>query len=655
MKKILTLTYTLLIGATLIAQQAIPFKGKVNTHSITQSTSESSNEAQKTGPYAGNGTQMSTTSASILHSLPNAYGYGTFRGQKQITAYPELNTVAFANRSNPAVFGGTSNDLRYVISTDAGDTWSNSMTVGGIINPNGSLSGMPRYPNAILFSNGNTLSDLKMHVTAPTIAPGTSTWDSQVHITVQNPSNVLANTSQEDYNFTGMGIFQSSNITERVHNSGEFWMICNSATVGNDSFYVCKGIYDSLTQKLNWTIHDKLLGNWNTTVDGAAHYTTAKIAFSTDGTKGFVAALGDLVGGRDSIYQPVFWNYNNNGHFLNGTEYEIDINAGTALQNYVLQWVDSNNVPIANATGGKVTTSFDFDLTVDMNGIPHFFTIIGPAAVDGTPYSISSGFGLREIDIRLNGGLWYATEIAKQLCFRETVGTSPSDLAIDPAPMLSRSVDGKYIFYTWTDTDTTGGGGSTDNTAPDFWGRMVDVSTNLGTDSINWTLNDPNWHTKSRIAKTSEYVFEATSTSACGKKLEVPTTILNFTDITNVQTTCEVIYFTDILYDCADAVNAMKMANLFLGTGISNTNDFQNLRIYPNPAKDRLTLQLQLAKAEKLTISLTNLNGQVLLSKNIENTQEVNESFDISKLASGMYFLQINSKNGTQSQKVIIE
>lgn len=655
MKKLTTFFSLALWGTfSLVAQHAKPVTAPIQVDAMqTENLMHFQRKAPLTLVEEG-GSNMKTNSVTVtkLLTLPNAFGYSA-TGQKQLTAYPELNTVAFLNRQDPNTYGGgITGDLRYTISTDKGLNWSNTSVIGGVVNTNAVSSGPARYPNSILFTNGgNSLANLKLHTVAPTVDPASgSGWTSLLQLTIQSPTTNSAYASQELYSYDGQGVFYSNgNITERIHNSGEFWMVCTSSITANNQYiYALKGYYDATLMAMVWEIKDSLTANWMPDNTGALMHSAASIAFSPDGTKGYVVAMGDIEGGRDSIFQPVIWEFNGST-FDNA--YEVDINIPD-LNNYILQWADSAGTPLAIDTKGMVTCG-RFDLTVDYLGNPHIMATVLAAATSGQPYFLSSGGYMREMDIHKQGGNWNFTQVARQLCFREVLPNTTSanaDLTIDPQPMLSRSLDGKFLFYTWTDTDTTGAT-STDNVAPDFWGRMLDVSTGLMTDSINWTLNDPNWHTKSRIAKTSEYVFETTTASACGRAFEVPTSIIDFSNLGNVGAATNIYYFSDISYKCEDATHLPSTS-----VGIKPTSlGIQDFKAYPNPTKDVLHIEINLAHIDNITITLVNLNGQTVLSKSLNNTAVVNEHFNVESLPSGLYFLQVSNSKGTQAQKVVVE
>ncbi len=75
-------------------------------------------------------------------------------------------------------------------------------------------------------------------------------------------------------------------------------------------------------------------------------------------------------------------------------------------------------------------------------------------------------------------------------------------------------------------------------------------------------------------------------------------------------------------------------------TGVADIDpSSSSLKVFPNPSFDRITILFNSSKKAKLIIY--NIYGQVVLkSESIEN----NESIDISNLASGMYFVEVNNQ-----------
>ncbi|MBO6117871.1 MAG: T9SS type A sorting domain-containing protein, partial [Bacteroidales bacterium] len=84
-------------------------------------------------------------------------------------------------------------------------------------------------------------------------------------------------------------------------------------------------------------------------------------------------------------------------------------------------------------------------------------------------------------------------------------------------------------------------------------------------------------------------------------------------------------------------------------SGIEDVNGNASINIYPNPAKDVITLDIEhltLNNADAVTIF--NSNGQVVYRFNI-TSQKFN--IDVSGLESGVYYI----KAGKFTQKLIIE
>ncbi|MBP9690316.1 MAG: T9SS type A sorting domain-containing protein, partial [Bacteroidia bacterium] len=79
--------------------------------------------------------------------------------------------------------------------------------------------------------------------------------------------------------------------------------------------------------------------------------------------------------------------------------------------------------------------------------------------------------------------------------------------------------------------------------------------------------------------------------------------------------------------------------------GISNQTLIDNVVIYPNPAEETLTIKTQ----TKGFISLIDVNGKRL----IKEFFDANIDIDISLLPSGLYFVLIESNEGTFGQKII--
>lgn len=91
-------------------------------------------------------------------------------------------------------------------------------------------------------------------------------------------------------------------------------------------------------------------------------------------------------------------------------------------------------------------------------------------------------------------------------------------------------------------------------------------------------------------------------------------------------------------------------ANDRLVTKVTELNFQNEIKIYPNPAKEKLTVETG-AIIENLTIELNNLLGQTLLNINATERSTI---INISNYISGIYFLTIKSNNKTVNVKKIV-
>jgi len=93
--------------------------------------------------------------------------------------------------------------------------------------------------------------------------------------------------------------------------------------------------------------------------------------------------------------------------------------------------------------------------------------------------------------------------------------------------------------------------------------------------------------------------------------------------------------------------------------GIEDFTNTQSIKVYPNPANNKLTVDFDLANSHKsFSIELYNTMGQLVLSTSINNLKSGNVKQDINvhSLVNGVYILQLRIDDGTNlNLKVIIQ
>jgi len=97
----------------------------------------------------------------------------------------------------------------------------------------------------------------------------------------------------------------------------------------------------------------------------------------------------------------------------------------------------------------------------------------------------------------------------------------------------------------------------------------------------------------------------------------------------------------------------------FSGTvaGIENQDNFlNNIVVYPNPSSTNIMVDLNLEFPEHTTFELFDLAGKIILSKMVSSPQgESTQTFDVSELAKGAYFIKIISDNTSETKKFFVE
>lgn len=78
-------------------------------------------------------------------------------------------------------------------------------------------------------------------------------------------------------------------------------------------------------------------------------------------------------------------------------------------------------------------------------------------------------------------------------------------------------------------------------------------------------------------------------------------------------------------------------------TSISSLDAIARTVLYPNPAKEKVTLMMETMEHGDYSCRIYNLSGQRIVSKIVNvQTEKINEPFDVTGLNAGMYFIEIN-------------
>ncbi len=96
-----------------------------------------------------------------------------------------------------------------------------------------------------------------------------------------------------------------------------------------------------------------------------------------------------------------------------------------------------------------------------------------------------------------------------------------------------------------------------------------------------------------------------------------------------------------------DEVRISNVARTFINTGINEVAIGKSFSIYPNPASDKVTLNVE----EDVTVNLYKSTGE-----QVETVQlGADKQIDVSRLCSGIYILEAKTAQGSVRQKLIIQ
>lgn len=86
--------------------------------------------------------------------------------------------------------------------------------------------------------------------------------------------------------------------------------------------------------------------------------------------------------------------------------------------------------------------------------------------------------------------------------------------------------------------------------------------------------------------------------------------------------------------------------------GVKEIINFSNLKIYPNPAKDKLTIEFTDFETSNCSLELISPLGQVLYTK---DDSEPKEELDLKSFPAGIYYLKVQSHSNQKVFKIIKE
>jgi hypothetical protein len=94
------------------------------------------------------------------------------------------------------------------------------------------------------------------------------------------------------------------------------------------------------------------------------------------------------------------------------------------------------------------------------------------------------------------------------------------------------------------------------------------------------------------------------------------------------------------------SINSIKISTPVLG--VNNFELNSKIKIYPNPATNKVTIDFQ--DLDNTNVEVSDSNGRVLFTQKLNNNSN---TINIDNLSSGIYFFKVNSNQGIKTSKVV--
>jgi Secretion system C-terminal sorting domain len=685
MKKFTTLCLATAVATAVFGQQPSAPKTRVATQErmtksvsyeskqdlINRSANESMLRAQPISQgqtFSPNG-KVAAVNPVALGQAANVFTTVTTE-QNQVWADDALGLVAFIHRSDPGVWGGSSGNLRYDVSVDGGATFTNDI---GPLNP--ALARVSRYPNVTGFNPTGATNpfDSWLAYSAPTL---NSTPDFDGHVTGLASVTTGTPVVTETYSLLTQSAYLPAGLCQGA--PGEFWTAdreyAGGAFTGN--IFVNKGVFNPTPAPgdIVWSRYDTITPNNNLSFDGSARVVGPNIAFSPDGQTGWIAWVGDLVGGRDSVLSPIFMKSTDAGATW-GAPVEFDMNTVAWIADSLQSlWTDSLGNP---ASSGVATCAFDFDLTVDILGNPHIGVVVGSgSSVSATPgYSIFSSLAMFIGDIWTpdGGATWTVNYISPVLAFRGDFGTGANGgVGMDNHVQIARNPSGNTIFFSWADSDTSQFGGSmagigfgvSDQLAPNLRIASRRPYQNAQTYPKLVTDGDLVWEGRALWPTMAPIVLED---AGC---FTLPIVMADLLNNDGFQATAFWYFGNDASFCNADYCDAAQLVlswDAFAGPGLTPpcavnidngglTEDMTLGQSFPNPTSGEAIITFELSSASNVSMNLTNMYGQevAVLANGDFAAGAHRVDVNTRSLAAGVYFYTLTANGKAQTKKMIV-
>ena len=585
--------------------------------------------------------------AASTVTLGTSYNVFSILGdrQNQVVYNPDINTVGFVHRQNDGGAGG-SGIVSFDYSTDGGATWT--------INPfqlTPSLGGGNgnRYPNITLYNPAANTDPANAYVvaTGPELENGATsgvngwagTFRASAKLDGTNPDeqySYLSTDAVGDRNEWGAaGLFTAANgvvfdVTTNIDNAQT-----NLVADNYSNYFINRGVYNATNNNFDWTVAATVTPAWNSTQNFTVGMATnvaglANMAWSPDGMTGYMVAMG--AAGANTMWRPYVMKSTDGGTTWNNVN-DFDFSTDPVMQTYI--WPLNSNPAVIRPFFSS------YDMVVDMNGELRIFAEVAGGFSDH-PDSLNYTFAARQagylMEVATNGAGWDVTYI-DSIYVDDYEWDVTNGLSHFVRPQASRSQDGSKVFYSWIDSDPT--------ISPN---REFPIVRAIAYD-VTQTLNASGWSNQKDLSTGTNADFVSAYQTVAVETIE-----------NGLDETWEIPVVYGTAVGGSALVDGLVAAqwNFLRGVGFSapdwtpvgveeNTLADSDVRLYPNPTNG--VIQINIANVTDFDYNVIDVVGNAVTNMHVNGNNTV---IDLSNNAKGVYFVTIDTENGSITKKVML-
>ena len=667
-----------------------------------ESTPAMSASPVKPTAFPNSGSKTSSNTWQSFTASMNIYGV-SISFTKPLQWNDELNVVSFVHRKSPSYMvspppasTAANGNMVAMISKDYGSTWDSTA-----IYTNNSLWG--RYPNGAVYNppGNSSLSNAYIVGAGPTTAGAgwIGNWYASKKLDVFDNIPSTVPNAQQAMPTTPIGAGFPSRHDFSAYNfsatdDGKVRILAgvrDDATQSDSAIMLVTGTFNSGTNTFDWAGKVFEIGGVNSIVsmasDGSYNFNSRPMqAWNEQGTIGYVVVMGQRLGttGSNTGFQPIVYKTINSGgswslegginfnsedfsdvragiwpmnadpslnvpNFMWLESYDVSVDADNKLHifstvagqasnhpdsmGFISQWNTNErylwpHAPIVD--GGEPIHPFMYDFVYDgTNASPTWSHFLVDAMSSEGISGLAAGGGYQDNPWDMDPS------------------QSNQKIRIDSRLQMSRTPDGKFLLYSWTESDTA----FTDqqkkwNNLPNIKARLYDVEKKkLSPTEINITESADGEIANRAMFHCVSPKFRLDAKDVWNADVTVPMTISNSNPYG--QLTPNTHWYS-----------AVGMRFELSTVGIKEQDGLlaANSSVFPNPAKNNATVKVNLGGTTKIQVQVLNTVGQVVKTVSAQGQAGSNSiNVDLGGLASGIYLVTIKADNASSTKKLVIE